>query len=522
MGFARFGAVAVLGTVGVYGGLYGFAVGNRVFVVLGIALTVLAVTGWVVSVLQGSWWWQRRRPVWVAGSAEVRAASPPPAGGEFGRCELQLVVMAPGLASVDLSIRDSRVPVRSWPEVGDTLPIEVDLDNIKRTRVQWASFRKPEPAEPEAEERDDLAFDDPDHAYLDPPMFTEEELDALGYSDLPPTRPILPLEDEPTYLTARYLFPTERFRGEWRRHWVRPFTRYLLTLALTVAGAILVNRYVPEKYLTASRAGVPVLGGLIGLHVLFAWWAGRFVLTQKRVLLVGGVLRRRVAMAPLLRLTDLRFEQSTLGRLLNYGDFVLEGMGFFSRIRRIYSLPNPNELYLRVVEEMYEPEAVEARLGGGPVGDDEPQALTQAFREAIYGPPLVNYDGWVGIEMVLGEVIVPIGADRSVALEPDRPYRLRVHLASDPHAAVREPLVVTGGIDREFAQFTVELDSDQRDLRRPAQTIAVGPAGGMATFSLHTPPAGFADSPWLWVRVSQQHRLLQSVELIANVRVALG
>jgi hypothetical protein len=412
--------VAVLGTAGLYGGLYGFAAGNRVFVVLGVVLTVLAVTGWAVSVVRGSSWWQRRRPVWVAGSAEVRAASPPPATGEFGRCELQLVVMAPGLPSVDMSIRDARVPVRSWPEVGDTLPVDVDLDNIKRVRVQWADFRKPEPA-PEAEARDDElelrdpagddpafhdpayedpvyqdpayedpAYDDPAYAdpefeYRFPPTLTEEELADFDHTALPRMRPILPLEDEPSDATARYLFPTERFRGEWRRHWVRPFARYLVTLALAVAGAIAVDRYVPERYLTAAQIGVPVLGGLIGLHVLSAWWAGRFVLTQKRVMLVGGVLRRRVSMAPLLRLTDLRFEQSTLGRLFNYGDFVLEGMGFFSRIRRISSLPSPNELYLRIVEEMYEPEAVEARLGrGGPIEEEEeePSALTQAFREA--------------------------------------------------------------------------------------------------------------------------------------------
>ena len=382
MGFARFSALAVLGTVGVYGGLYGFATGARVFVVLGIALTVLAGTGWAVTVVQGSWWWLRRRPMWLAGSAEVRAASPPPATGEFGRCELHLVVAAPGLASVDLSIRDPRVPVRSWPEVGDTLPVEVDLDNVKRTRVQWADFGKPEPAAPQAEERDEFELDDAAFDYRDPPIFTEDEFAALDYADLPPGRPMRPLEDEPTYLVARYLFPTERFRGEWRRHWVRPFTRYLVTLALAVAGVILVDRYVPGKYLTASRAGVPVLGGLIGLHVVFAWWAGRFVLTQKRVLLVSGVLRRRVSMAPLLRVTDLRFEQSALGRVFNYGDFVLEGMGLFSHIRRIYSLPNPNELYLRVVEEMYEPQAVEARLGGGPVEEEEPPGAHLPARTA--------------------------------------------------------------------------------------------------------------------------------------------
>ena len=356
MGLARFGAVAVLGTVGVYGGLYGFAAGNRALVVLGIAL---AGAGGAAGVVRGSWWWRRRRPVWVSGTAEVRAASPPPATGEFGRCELRLVMLAPGLSPAEVSVRDARVPVRSWPDVGDTLPVRVDVDNLRRVRVQWAEVRKPEPAAPEDEY---LLDDDPSYGYEFPPELTEEEVAALRDADVPPLRPVLPLEDEPSSATGRYLFPTERFRGEWRRHWARPFARYLATLALAVAGVIAVDRYVPGRYLTAARAGVPVLGGLIGLHVLFAWWAGRFVLTQKRVLLVGGLLRRRVSMAPLFRLTDLRFEQSTLGRVFNYGDFVLEGMGFLSRIRRVYTLPDPNELYLRIVEEMYEPEAVEARL----------------------------------------------------------------------------------------------------------------------------------------------------------------
>src|SRR5690349_6469546 len=115
-GVARFGAVAVLGTAGVYGGLFGFAAGRRVFAVLGIALTVLAVTGWLVSLVRSSRWWQRRRPVWMAGSAEVRAASPAPATGPYGRCELRLLVVAPGLPTVETSIRDPLVPVRCWPE----------------------------------------------------------------------------------------------------------------------------------------------------------------------------------------------------------------------------------------------------------------------------------------------------------------------------------------------------------------------------------------------------------------------
>jgi hypothetical protein len=67
-------------------------------------------------------------------------------------------------------------------------------------------------------------------------------------------------------------------------------------------------------------------------------------------------------MMPLLRVTDMKYVQSPLGRMLNYGTFELESAGQEQALRKVDNLPNPNELYLRIVEEMYEPEAVEARL----------------------------------------------------------------------------------------------------------------------------------------------------------------
>ena len=55
------------------------------------------------------------------------------------------------------------------------------------------------------------------------PDFSEEELAGLRFDaagvPLGPRR-VLPLEDEPSALVARYLFPTERYRGEWKRHWI--------------------------------------------------------------------------------------------------------------------------------------------------------------------------------------------------------------------------------------------------------------------------------------------------------------
>jgi membrane protein YdbS with pleckstrin-like domain len=208
---------------------------------------------------------------------------------------------------------------------------------------------------------------DPDSPYVMPEI-SEEELAGLRVdaSGMPlGTRRVLPLEDEPTALVARYLFPTERYRGEWKRHWISLATPLVVgILATFVLG-----------YLSGFLAGQDV-GALTTVAVLlwFAimgwvawkvadWYYDRFILTNKRVMVVNGIITRKVAMMPLGRVTDMKYEQSPLGRTLNYGTFVLESAGQDQALREVKNLPNPNELYLRVVEEMYEPQAVEARLG---------------------------------------------------------------------------------------------------------------------------------------------------------------
>jgi|tagenome__1003787_1003787.scaffolds.fasta_scaffold20726948_2 membrane protein YdbS with pleckstrin-like domain len=203
------------------------------------------------------------------------------------------------------------------------------------------------------------------------PVFTEEELSGLDDNAGP--RRVLPLEDEPTTLVSRYLFPTERYRGEWKRHWI-----HLSTPLSIGAGATLLLGYL-AGYLTRQEVnGLVTAAVLIWLAVIgwvawrvFDWYFDRFILTNKRVMVVNGIVTRKVAMMPLLRVTDMKYEQSALGRMLNYGTFVLESAGQDQALREVKHLPNPNELYLRVVEEMYEPQAVEARLGkDGDAGDD--------------------------------------------------------------------------------------------------------------------------------------------------------
>jgi membrane protein YdbS with pleckstrin-like domain len=124
--------------------------------------------------------------------------------------------------------------------------------------------------------------------------------------------------------------------------------------------------WLTKHHLSALRTAALVIWALVMVWVVIKvadWWYDRFILTNKRVMVVSGIFTRNVAMMPLLRVTDMKYVQSPMGRLFNYGSFELESAGQDQALRNIKNLPDPNELYLRIVEEMYEPEAVEARLG---------------------------------------------------------------------------------------------------------------------------------------------------------------
>jgi membrane protein YdbS with pleckstrin-like domain len=206
---------------------------------------------------------------------------------------------------------------------------------------------------------------DPEGGYQSP-QISEEELaglrvDAQGMGP----RRVLPLEDEPSSLTARYLFPTERYRGEWKRHWIHLSTPILVGVAATFVLGYLSGFLAGRDVGALTTAAVLLWFAVMGWVAwrVADWWYDRFILTNKRVMVVNGIITRRVAMMPLVRVTDMKYEQTPSGRALNYGTFVLESAGQEQALREIKNLPNPNELYLRVVEEMYEPQAVEARLG---------------------------------------------------------------------------------------------------------------------------------------------------------------
>jgi membrane protein YdbS with pleckstrin-like domain len=81
---------------------------------------------------------------------------------------------------------------------------------------------------------------------------------------------------------------------------------------------------------------------------VWTWSVDYFVVTSQRLLLAQGFYVRNVGMLPLTKVTDMSFRRSTWGRLLGYGEFIVESAGQDQALRRVRFIPYPEQLYLEV------------------------------------------------------------------------------------------------------------------------------------------------------------------------------
>lgn len=175
-----------------------FGVGNNnvVIAVVGVLAAAFAAATRLGASLRP------RQRQWVLGTGRVVLVSDdPPATGEYGRCELQLTVTAPGLPTETVVVRASRVPVDQWPYPGQELPIKVAADNVRNVRVQWSMAT----AGSWPEEDDALLDDQPDPvprqppgSHLDPPPTAHLDRVETELIDFDIDEPLPPSPDIPT------------------------------------------------------------------------------------------------------------------------------------------------------------------------------------------------------------------------------------------------------------------------------------------------------------------------------------
>jgi hypothetical protein len=79
-------------------------------------------------------WFRRRKR--VEGTAQVVAHSPMPHKGTSARCNLTVVVQAPGIPAQTVEC-STTVSVKKWPRHGQVLPVDVDPDDPSDLKVLW-------------------------------------------------------------------------------------------------------------------------------------------------------------------------------------------------------------------------------------------------------------------------------------------------------------------------------------------------------------------------------------------------
>jgi uncharacterized membrane protein YdbT with pleckstrin-like domain len=159
----------------------------------------------------------------------------------------------------------------------------------------------------------------------------------------------------------RYLLPREVRVATVRRH-----PAVLLGPSAWAVAGLLVAFVLTATVLRGQPAVlIWIVWGLWGLLMArlvweaVNWAVDYFVVTSERILLTSGVFTRSVAMMPLEKVTDMSFHRTFAGRLLGYGEFVVESAGQDQALRRIDHIPYPEQLYLVVCGRIFKDAAVE-------------------------------------------------------------------------------------------------------------------------------------------------------------------
>jgi uncharacterized membrane protein YdbT with pleckstrin-like domain len=150
---------------------------------------------------------------------------------------------------------------------------------------------------------------------------------------------------------VRYLAVDERMIMQVRKHpWVLARS-FLEALAAMVAATLIGFVLSPDS----STDVVDTIVGLVAVifsgrfvYRLWEWWDNRVIVTAQRIIEVSGVITRRVASMPLSKVTDMTYRRTILGRLLGFGDLVLESAGQKQALESIDHLPAPDHFYRTV------------------------------------------------------------------------------------------------------------------------------------------------------------------------------
>jgi uncharacterized membrane protein YdbT with pleckstrin-like domain len=85
------------------------------------------------------------------------------------------------------------------------------------------------------------------------------------------------------------------------------------------------------------------------------WKREYFIVTDRRLMLVHGVINRDVAIMPLGKVTDMLYRRSPVGKVLGYGTFIFESAGQDQALSQVPWVTEPDKRYRDISALIFAP-----------------------------------------------------------------------------------------------------------------------------------------------------------------------
>jgi membrane protein YdbS with pleckstrin-like domain len=170
-----------------------------------------------------------------------------------------------------------------------------------------------------------------------------------GYSADVPLPGFLAVRDVDPHHVQKYLLPQEMNEDSVliRRHPAMLLRYVLESLGALILAGVLTSVVHQSTVLTVIWVGFLAVTSRLAFKV-FEWSDEFFAVTNVRVMLVHGIVTRRVDMMPLSKVTDLTVDRTIMGRMLGYGTIVLESAGQDQALSKVEFVPQPETIYLDI------------------------------------------------------------------------------------------------------------------------------------------------------------------------------
>lgn len=153
----------------------------------------------------------------------------------------------------------------------------------------------------------------------------------------------------------RYLIPTESIIFMIRRHWIV----LLEPVASVIAGLIVVGFVVQQVPDHRTVQNIFILAWLVLVARLIwkvvDWYLELFLATDRRLMLVHGIITRKVDIMPMAKVTDMRYDRTVTGKVFGYGVYILESAGQDQALSTINYISDPDLHYQQISAVIFAP-----------------------------------------------------------------------------------------------------------------------------------------------------------------------